>query len=242
VFYDQLGYCEPSSDWETGGEFAIPNTRIMADKADTLKAIHDHLDARGNPDFALGTECFTDVTAQHVDYIHKITGSTGAGGFTEWGRYTFPEVVISDREIRDDTDIPRRVNHAMLKGLRSDIEIYRCRDLIDNTPNYQRYLAQINRLRDKYSDLLLLGMFRDTDGFKNENSKVQASCFVNGNRMAVVATQSSEKIAATRIDVPGYSFQESASVGQVGITAAPEGGRTVRLDQYGLAILVYQKR
>ena len=58
-----------------------------------------------------------------MDYIHNITGATGPGAFTERSRHTFPKVVISDREIRDDTDVPRRVNHAMLKGLRSDIEI-----------------------------------------------------------------------------------------------------------------------
>ena len=45
--------------------------------------------------------------------------------FIDWARYTFPEVPLSDRDIRDDGDIPRRVNHAVLKGLRNDIEIYR---------------------------------------------------------------------------------------------------------------------
>jgi hypothetical protein len=233
VFYDQLGYGEAASNWDLSGEFPVPNTQLIADKAE----IHDHLDKKGNPDFALGTELFTDVTAQHVDYIHNITGATGPTDFTEWVRYTFPEVILSDREIRDDTDIPRRVNHALLKGLRNDIEIYRCRDLIDTTPNYQRYLAQVNRLKDKYCDLLLLGRYKDTDGFVNDNPKVNACCFVNGNRMAVVVTQSTEKTASTRIRVPGYSFQESDSVGEVTI----DGGQTIRLGQHGLAVLIYQK-
>jgi hypothetical protein len=237
VFYDQLGYGEAASNWDLSGEFPVPNTQLIADKAEMLKMIHDHLDKKGNPDFALGTELFTDVTAQHVDYIHNITGATGPTDFTEWVRYTFPEVILSDREIRDDTDIPRRVNHALLKGLRNDIEIYRCRDLIDTTPNYQRYLAQVNRLKDKYCDLLLLGRYKDTDGFVNDNPKVNACCFVNGNRMAVVVTQSTEKTASTRIRVPGYSFQESDSVGEVTI----DGGQTIRLGQHGLAVLIYQK-
>jgi hypothetical protein len=241
VFYDQLGYCEPSTDWDVSGEFPIPNTRIMADKADTLKAIHDHMDAKGNKDFALGTECYTDVTAQQVDYIHNITGATAPGSFAEWGRYTFPEVVISDREIRDDTDIPHRVNHAMLKGLRSDIEIYRCRDLIDKTPNYQRHLAKVNRLKDKYAELLLLGLYRDTDGIVNGNAKVEARSFVNGNRLAIVVTQSSEKTATTLIRVPGYAFQESDSVGEVKVDAAAKDGQTVTVGRDGLAVLVYQK-
>ncbi len=241
VFYDQLGYCEPSTDWDVSGEFPMPNTRIMADKAETLKAIHDHLDAKGNPDFALGTECFTDVTAQHVDYIHNITGSTGPGAFTEWGRYTFPEVVVSDREIRDDTDIPRRVNHSMLKGLRSDIEIYRCRDLIDKTPTYQLHLAKVNRLKDKYADLLLLGLYTDTDGIENDNPKVEARGFNGGNRLAVVVTQSAAKLAATRIRVPGYAFQEADGVGEIKAESAADGV-AVQAGRDGIAVLVFRKQ
>ena len=241
VFYDQLGYCEPSTDWDVSGEFPLPNTRIMADKADTLKAIHDHLDSKGNPDFALGTECFTDVTAQHVDYIHNITGATGPGAFTEWGRYTFPEVVISDREIRDDTDIPRRVNHAMLKGLRSDIEIYRCRDLIDKAPTYQQHLAKVNRLKDKYADLLLLGRYTDTDGIENGNPKVEARGFARDSRLAVVVTQSAEKMAETRIGVPGFAYVESEGVGEIKVEPAADGV-SVQAGRDGIAVLVFEKR
>ena len=242
VFYDQLGYCEAASPWDLSGEFPVPNTRVMADKADTLKLLHDYLEAKGKPDFALGTEWLTDVTAQHVDYIHNITGATGPTDFTDWIRYTFPEIVLSDREIRDDTDIPRRVNHAVLKGLRHDVEIYRCRDLIAQTPTYQRYLAQVNRLRDNCSDLLLLGRYRDTEGFSSDNPKVSARCFVNGNRLAVVATQSLENTAVTRLRVPGYAYQEHQVVGGVRITSTPAGGQSVQLDRDGLAVLIYQRK
>lgn len=241
VFYDQLGYAEASSNWDLSGEFPIPNTRVIADKADTLKLIHDYLDAKASPDFALGTEHCTDVTAQHVDYIHNITGATGPTDFTEWIRFTFPEVILSDREIRDDTDVPRRVNHALLKGLRNDIEIYRCRDLIDKAPNYQRYLAQANRLKDKYCDLLLLGTYKDTEGFANSNPKVNARCFINGIRMAVVATQNSPTPATACIRVPGYAFQESSCLGEAKLEAAPNGGQSVRLGQNGLAVLIFEK-
>ncbi len=241
VFYDQLGYCEANSNWDLSGEFPVPNTRVIADKAETLKLIHDYLDTKGNADFALGTEHFTDVTAQHVDYVHNVTGAAGPEAFPEWGRYTFPEVVLSDREIRDDTDIPRRVNLSVLKGLRNDIEIYRCRDLIDKTPVYQAYLAKVNRLRDKYGDLLLSGLYRDTDGFLSDNSRISARCFRNGDRLAVVVTQSSEKTATTRIRVPGYAFKESDGAGEMTVGSAPDGGQSVQAGRDGIAVLVYQK-
>jgi hypothetical protein len=57
----------------------------------------------------------------------------------------------------------------------------------------------------------------------------------------VVATQSSEPTATTRIRVPGYSFQESDSVGEVKLDPASDGGQTLHLGQHGLTILVYQK-
>ena len=116
------------------------------------------------------------------------------------------------------------MNHNVLIGLRNDIEIYRCRDLIDKTPHYQRYLAQVNRLRDKYREVLLLGTYRDTDGFASDNPRVSARSFVNGNRMAIVVTQSFGDAAVTGIRVPGYSYKESGSVGEVKIDAAPGGG------------------
>jgi len=240
VFYDQLGYCEANSNWDLSGEFPVPNTRVMADKAETLKMIHDYLDAKGLAEFALGTEHFTDVTAQHVDYVHNVTGAAGPEAFPEWGRYTFPEIVLSDREIRDDTDIPRRVNLSVLKGLRNDIEIYRCRDLIDKTPVYQAYLAKVNRLRDRYCDLLLSGRYCDTEGFASDNPQVATRCFVKGSRMAVVATQSSEKTVTTRIRVPGYRFKESCGVGEVKVDTLADGTQTIRVGQHGLLVLVYE--
>lgn len=242
VFYDQLGYAEAASNWDLGGEFPVPNTRTIADKADTLKMLHDYLDSKGNPDFALGTEWLTDVAAQHVDYVHNITGATGPTDFTEWVRFTFPEIILSDREIRDDTDVPRRVNHAVLKGLRSDVEIFRCRDLVDRTPNYQRHLAQADRLRDKYADLLLLGAYRDTEGFESDNPKVAARCFVNGDRLAVVATQSSADSSTVRIRAPGHAFVESDSAGAVEVAPAPDGAQNVKIGRDGLAVLVFRKR
>ena len=240
VFYDQLGYGEPVVNWDLSREFPIPNTRTIADKAATLKMLHDHLDAK-NKDVALGTEWFTDVTSQHVDYVHNIYGATQPNSFIDWARYTFPEVPLSDRDIRDDGDIPRRVNHAVLKGLRNDIEIYRCRDLIDKTPNYQRYLAQVSALRDKYADLLLLGMYRDTDGFSIDNPKISARSFVNDSRMAVVMTQSGTPSETARIIAPGWRYQESAGVGDFRIDGADDSKPSVALGKHGLAVLLYEK-
>ncbi len=238
VFYDQLGYAEAVTNWDCSREFPVPNHCVIADKARTLKQIRDH-NAKHDPEFALGTEWLTDATANYCDYIHIYQVTAGPNSFIDWFRYTFPEVVVSDREIRDDNDIPRRVNNTLLKGLRNDIEIYRCRGLIDETPVYQAYLAKVNAIKDKYADLLLAGTYRDTQGFSSTNPDVEARAFVNGGSMAIVATRvSAGEPIETVIDVPGYKYRESATLGNASVKA--DGSRAT-LGQNDLAVLIFDK-
>ncbi len=240
VFYDQLGFgFQQKLPWDTSREFSVPNNRLIYDKGQTLKYLRDYLEKKYEPEFGFGTEQLADYTAQWVDFVH-ITGIRhGKENFSELFRYTFPEVIFSDRNIRDDTDIERRVNMTLLKGLLNDIEIYRCRSLIDETPNYQAYLAKVNAIRNKYKDCLMLGTFRDVLGFENSNKAVQAKGFFGKNRVAVVATNEYEKGAlTTSIKVPGYRYADSSVLGEAKVA---DGGKSVTLGQYGLAVLVFEK-
>jgi hypothetical protein len=125
-----------------------------------------------------------------------------------------------------------------LKGLCNDIEIYRCRSLIDETPTYQAYLAKVNAIRNKYIDCLMLGTFRDVLGFENSNKAVQAKGFLGEKRMAVVVTNEFDKKAlSTNISVPGYRYAECATLGD----AKVDGAGNATLGQYGLAVLVFEK-
>ena len=236
IFYDQLGFAESATNWDVSREFSVPNLQVIADRAIVLKMINEYIKAK-NEDFALGTEFFTDATACMVDYIHVVDNPFVANSFFDWVRYTFPEVIVSDRHIYNDTDIERRVNMTLLKGLRNDICVFRCRDLIDKTPIYQAYLAKINQLKDKYSHLLLMGTYRDTEGFAIDNENVEARCFTNGNQMAVVLTQCKNASETTALHVPGYWYRESSVVGE----ATVAGGTKVTLSKNGLAILVFEK-
>ena len=204
VFFDQLGYCEPTTTWDCSGEFPIPQTRTIAAKAAALADLRDYIESKGLHDFALGTENFVDCCAQSVDYMHNLIGATGDENFTDWIRYAFPECIISDREIRDDFDIPWRVNHNLLVGLRSDVEIWRCRGLIDNAPVYQARLAEINRLRAKFP-VLIEGRFLATDGLSNTSAEeMPANVFANGNELAVVACTRRNRPAKGTVTVRGW--------------------------------------
>lgn len=253
VFYDQMGSGE-QPHWDLSKEFPIPNLRTIATKAKVLGELHQYIDAK-DPNLAIGIELLSDVTAMQVDYIHARYGATEVlnadweakkekprtHNFIDWFRYTFPEIILSDRDIRDDKDIQRRVNHTVLKGLRNDVEIYRCRALIDETPNYQTYLTQVNQLKQRFQNLLLLGKYTDTEGFTHSNPNIEARRFEYGNQAAIVLTQSHLSMATTLLSIPaGYTYAESGSVGKVGVKPAKT---TIQIDlpQHGLAVIVLKK-
>jgi hypothetical protein len=190
------------------------------------------------------------VTAQHVDYIHSLWGARADNNwdksgekpkmsvFFEWFRFLFPSVILSDREIRDDTDIERRVNYCLLRGLRSDVEIYRCRATIVEAPHYNAYLTQANRLRQKYAELLLEGTYRDSEGFALDNAEIDARCFTSGNRLAVVLAQSHLETAAATLQVPNHRFVEHDGLGETEVTG---DGSQIRLKRHALAVTIWEK-
>lgn len=253
VFYDQMGSGD-ASNWDLSKEFPIPNLRSIADKSRVMKEMHDYINKK-NPEVAIGIELLADITAMQVDYIHSRYGATDvlnadweAKGekprtynFIDWFRFTFPEIILSDRDIRDDTDIKRRVNHTVLKGLRNDVEIYRCRALIDETPHYQEYLKKINQLKDKYEDLLLLGRYTDTEGFVHSNQEIEARRFEYGSKAAIVLTQSHLATASTELIIPqGYAYIESGMVGDNQVRN-DNGKLTVTIHKNGLVVVIIKK-
>ena len=251
VFYDQLGSNEYPCCDESHGH-SVPFMTICLAKAELLKRLRAYVKGR-DTDMGIGIELLSDITAQHADYIHAQWGACearndweGQGtkpetiGFVDWWRYTFPEVILTDREIRDDTDIERRVNHLALKGLRSDVELYRCRRTIAVAPHYQAYLGKVNALRNRHADLLFKGAYRDTEGFTLDNEEIEARCFVRGHRMGVLLTQSHLESATTRLSAPGYRMVASDGVGDV-VVGEANGDLSVAVGRHGLALVVFEK-
>ena len=236
VFYDQLGVAEEFPNWDLSREYPVQDIFTGRYKAEALKEIRDHIKAK-DPEFALGTEWLSDCTSQFCDFVHIVEFTALPESFPEWFRYTFPEVVWSDRCVRDDNDVPRRVNNTLLKGLRNDIEVFRCRGLIDETPVYQAHLAQVNAIRHAFPELLLEGRYTATDGFRCTNPALTARSYTAGNRMAVVVTNTGEKRQKGRIEVPGYELRESRSIGR------PKcAGNLLELATHELVVLVFEKK
>ncbi len=256
VFFDQLGMNEfPCFDPTHGHE--VPFMHISRKKAELVRELRDYARSKA-PKLGIGIECLTDLSASYCDFIHSFPGFAEASNdwegksekpvltcFIDWFRYCFPEIIMTDREIRDDTDVERRVNHALLKGLRSDVEIYRCRRTIAETPNYSAYLAKANVLRDKYAELILNGKYLDTTGFNCDNSEVEGRAFVAGNKCAVVLTQSHLAQTKAVVSVADSIFREWGMLGEVLVENSrpgPGNGTSVEvtLPRHGLAVLVFE--
>jgi hypothetical protein len=93
-------------------------------------------------------------------------------------RYTFPELILTNREHgQDESNYRFMINHTLSYGLRFDMTIFRCCGVPSDIPHYTAYLKEICGLMDRYAPYLMKGLFRDTDGFTIDDSEIEAHCF-----------------------------------------------------------------
>lgn len=253
VFFDQLSLTEyPCCDRSHG--HPVPYFTQPADKRRILAALRDYAHSL-DPRLAIGNEIFSDVICESFDFIHGLYHQNYIPsddrwvqegrkpefpGFFEFSRYMFPEMVISDRDIRDGHDVPRRVNLALLLGLVNDVEIYRCRRTIDEVPEYQEHLGKVNALRSRMPDLLVRGTYRDRIGFTIDTDQLEARCFTRGDEMVVLATQSWRDEIEGTVEASGLTFNRADGVEPYSVDARGESVR-VRVGRHGIAALVYRR-
>jgi endonuclease/exonuclease/phosphatase family metal-dependent hydrolase len=239
VFFDQLGYVErESSNWDTSREYPVPDVFGIQKRAECLKMLRDRY-AEKAPDFALGAEGTVDALAQYCDYTHGYPANNGPEHWINFFRYTFPELIFTDRGQRDDVDAAMHVNSTVLDGQRNDIEIFRCRGIISDAPVYQAYLKQANELKEKYKECLLLGRYNDTFGFTCSAAGLDARSFLSedGRKMAVVvANQDTEtaRVISASISAPGYHVVDGDATG------GSVSGNKVKLGQFDMAVLLFE--
>ncbi|MBI4978707.1 MAG: hypothetical protein HZC28_14605 [Spirochaetes bacterium] len=252
VFFDQIGMGDIACCDPTHGH-PVPFMNIMQEKARLTERLRAYV-KKADPDMAFGIEWLCDCTAQDVDFIHSLGGycvatndwaKTGekprSRGFIDFFRYLFPEIIVSDREIRDDTDIERRLNHAVQKGLHSDVEIYRCRKTIAETPHYQARMTETNKFRQRQSALLLRGTYIDTTGFTCDNPDIDARAFVNGDMMGVVICQSHKDSITAKIKAPGYVYSNTDGVGNAVTEKIAGDTIQVTVRKNDIAMLIFKR-
>jgi hypothetical protein len=235
VFFDQLGMnCEPCYD--ESHRHPVPFMTAEITRAKMLKELREYINEK-SPGMALGIEVVSDITANQVDFVH----SWGTFNFYPMYRYIFPDFILSDREIRDDNDIERRVNHAILRGYRSDVEIYRCRATIAETPHYQGYLKKANDLRQKYCSLLLEGQYQDNQGFDLQGDEgIDAKAFKNNDKMAVAITHELAGELEGKLKVSGYKYVEESGIGDYSLKQNGES-IDIKISKNSLIVVILQK-
>lgn len=238
IFFDQLGYasypcCDPSHGHR------VPFMEVHAAKAEMVRKLREHIKSR-RPEMSFGIEWLNDLTGQYADYIHNIYDPDTPDFYPEFIRFLFPETVLSDRSIRDDRDIERRVNMAVRLGLRSDVEIYRCRALIDETPHYKEYLTLANAFRDRNRELVLNGKFRDTAGAACDNPAVRYAVFEAGKKIGVILTSGATAEQA-EVTVPGGRYLGFDRICEGAAEASAPDRVRAELPPLSLALLIFER-
>ena len=240
VFFDQLGSDAgvPCSDPTHG--HPVPMMNHMAVKGEMMKELRATIKARA-PEMSFGVELISDVAAQYADFIHGLVGPSPVNRL-DVARYVIPDLITTDREIRDDTDIEPRVNRAVVYGLRSDVEIYRCRATIDETPHYKAYLTKVNALRRKYAPVLFHGDFRDTVGAVFDRPEVEYGVTVTADRICVVATLVEAESVRASLRVEGAATLDSYD-GTGSFDVGGDGPEVVlSLRRNALVVLAFTRR
>jgi len=68
VFFDQLGY-KSEVCFDPSHGHAVPSFDIMRVKSEMVREMRDYVKSK-NPKMSFGIEWFSDITAQHADYVH----------------------------------------------------------------------------------------------------------------------------------------------------------------------------
>lgn len=235
IFFDQMGGHVPYLCFDSSHPHAGPALAQGPGKDANLAAIRRAL-IDGHPDRTFGTELASDCLNRHVDFVHTATFgmSPHPEAMPEMFHYTFPEILFSSREIRDESDHVRRMNWAFLYGRRFDVEIWRCRGDLRNAPAYGAYMAKLIALRDRWPELLMTGRFVDEDFFDHDRQAFTAKGYTGDQRVAIVVwnhTAQEQRIAPT-LRTP-RRFVEGATV--TGLFRPGD-----KLPAQSVAVLVYE--
>ena len=246
VFFDQLGAGDELC-CDSGHGHAVPFTTIMEARSAMLAKLRTYAENKG---LSMGIENISDVTAQHVDYIHTCPGGANTVN-PDWERknekpivlkdfslfrYVFPELILSNRDIRDEKDMVRRCNYLLVQNLVSDVEVYRCQRSIAEIPAYQEYLGKINAFRDKHAGLLRGARFRSDAEYTCSSSDFYTAGHLTADGdLVIMATQSHLEKAKGSFTVPGFTFESADFLTDGKIDKKGE----LELPRMGVALLKY---
>lgn len=176
-------------------------------KMEFWKAAQAYSEGAGN---VLGTEVLTDLGAAFTQFVHGgLSGHSfriNADDFPELFRYTFPEVITTNRGVRTSRgQYDRQMKYAMLTGMRMDGELHCCRSTLDKDEKYAAVIKYCTDRLVRYGDFFFDGKFTCIDMSERPYYIKMAEYYnADGSKVLRVLYNASYKTAA-RFD--GVSLQ-----------------------------------
>lgn len=185
VLYD-IGGLGPFFCYADDHQHKKPSLSVSS-KADNYSKLKDYIRGK-DPEKALMMEHNVDVFGQHMNITQGCTTLINPNHFFELYRYTFPEIIETNRDCAHDEDNYRtNANNSFIYGLRFDMSVHRCNSSLSAIPNYTRYVKKLNGLLDRYTDYILMGKFIDNEGFTLDNQDVVAKAYQAADGSVAVA-------------------------------------------------------
>ena len=182
----------------------------FATKRQNYRALRENI-KRQNPEAIIAMEHNVDIYGESMD-LAQSGGSARPGkhAYPELYRYTFPELMVTNREAAEDERNYRdNIHFSLLYGLRFDMTIFRCQGELDDIPNYRDYLTKVTRMQLDYKDLLLSGRFVDNEGFTLDNAALRQG--LRGRRRAGSRNLNPTGDQPLSISAAGHTFAEAAT-------------------------------
>ena len=115
----------------------------------------------------MGTEGVTDIAACYAQFLHGNTNAdfhTKTSAFPELFRYTFPEVIQTERNIySSEGEFDRQLRNALVLGMRLDAQLWVCRSVISADPKYAEMIGWYSDTMNKWGRYFFDGRFTVID-------------------------------------------------------------------------------
>ena len=236
ILYDQLGGVGPKECFESRHGHSTP--AASEDRFDLIRQIARPMHQL-DPNFIIMTEGVVDAEQADIPYFHGcgtgfgyFTPSAAATPFPELFRYTFPQVVATER-IPNPFLTRNYANFACMYGLRFEIESRYTGDVkyltgdqvpapaeyadCNSPPDVQllqkvprdesaAYMRRVTEFRRTHGDLLLRGRFIDLDGVKVEAEQVVGKAFESDTQIGVLLWNPTDQNQSTKVTVDGCQY------------------------------------
>ena len=125
------------------------------------------LDYSRNADKVLGTEVVTDIAASYTQFVHGLVNvdfKIRSNAFPQLFRYTFPEVITTERNIySSEGAFAKQFKYALTMGVRLDAQLWVCRADLSRDPKYAAVIGFYTEHLDKYGSFFYDGRFTVID-------------------------------------------------------------------------------